>query len=76
MIVGAASRSPSPSIKIEPPDELPPGRAPVVVDITGDVAAPAGRGGRGGRGVPKTCGTCKELKKGGCACVKSKATGK
>ena len=40
----------------------------------GPVASAGGAGrGRGGLGVPKRCSTCKELKKGGCTCVKTKA---
>ena len=57
-----------------------PDGTPVVVDITGDDgdgagAATAGGGssGRGGRGVPKRCSVCRQPKKGGCACVKTKA---
>ena len=49
-------------------------------DVLGGRGRGGGRGGgsgaRGGRGMPKTCGACKQLKKGGCACVKPKATGK
>ena len=63
-----------------------PDGCPMVVDVTGDDGGEAtatatsgdnvSGGGRGGRGVPKRCSVCKQPKKGGCSCVKTKAKGK
>ena len=81
-LVAAAGHGPrSPTVKVE--QSALPATWATLDELDGAIgggaaAAVADRSSRkrGGQGVPKRCSRCSELKKGGCACVKNKATGK